>query len=84
MAGMLPKRPPLRLDPHSYKEPWLRVVVRDNWTCQVCAHEPICRVTISNCAVTRVEMRARIRSGGAQTALHNYTAAIVRIGGYKR
>jgi 5-methylcytosine-specific restriction endonuclease McrA len=36
MTGMLPKRPPIRLDPNSYKELWRRILLRDNWTCQVC------------------------------------------------
>jgi cytochrome c553 len=33
---MVPKRPRLRLDPHSYKELCRQVLARDNWRCQLC------------------------------------------------
>jgi 5-methylcytosine-specific restriction endonuclease McrA len=36
MTGILPKRPRLRLDPHSYKELCRQVLARDSWRCQAC------------------------------------------------
>ena len=36
MTEMVPKRPRLRLGPHSYKELCRQVLARDNWRCQVC------------------------------------------------
>jgi hypothetical protein len=42
---MLPKHPRFRLDPGTYKELWLRVLVRDNWTCQVCGSKTWIRST---------------------------------------
>ena len=36
MTGMFPKRPRLRLEPHSYKELCRQVMERDHWKCQVC------------------------------------------------
>jgi 5-methylcytosine-specific restriction endonuclease McrA len=37
VTGMLPKRPPVRLDSDSYKRLCQQVMKRDGWTCQVCS-----------------------------------------------
>jgi hypothetical protein len=53
MTGILPMRPRLRLDPHSYKKFCRQVVARDNWSAKSVAQETICMFITNNYAVSR-------------------------------
>ena len=61
MTGILPKRPRLRLGPHSYKGSFVARSWRETTgDAKSVAQETICRCTTSNYAVSRARMRILI------------------------